>query len=297
MASTWTRTVAAPIAAAVAGMLIAAGGAQAASGTLSVSTARALAHKLEAKQRKQRSLVFTELGKPARRSATRIDFPYRDRSTRNVLCTGRIVVKQSGSHRSAELVDPSCHGIPSEILAFERATRHLRSAVTGAAPDVRASLERYDSSLSRCDDLVVPRDRRADVDLLLRAGGVAAFYRPLRATLDDFDTALHDVNGFDPTMVSGVKAWDKTLVLRDSLPAAANHACRAVRDWAANGFSKDTAPADFDRLAIVMRDFGPQYARLDEVVRYLHRQGAVKKVAAVFSPRGILALIDKSRSL
>src|SRR5438270_456546 len=82
-------------------------------------------------------------------------------------------------------------------------------AEAGVAPDVRKSLGRYDRSLSQCDKVVVPKNRRGDVDLLVRAGGAAAFYRPLRATLDDFDTALHDVNGFDPTMVRGVKAWDK----------------------------------------------------------------------------------------
>jgi hypothetical protein len=299
MRSTWTRKVALPIAAVAAGALIAAGGSEAAAsnGSLSVSAARQLAHKLEAKQRRERSLVFIELGKPHRRSANRIDFPYRDRSTSDVLCTARIVVVQTGSKRSADLADVTCKGIPSEILDFEKATRDLRTAVTEAAPEVRKSLHRYDGSLSQCDKVVVPKRHRDEVDLLVRAGGVAAFYAPLRTTLDSFDTALHDVNGFDPSMVRGVKAWDRTLVLVDQLPAAANHACRAVREWAANHFSKDTAPADFEELAVVLHQFRVQSKVLDGTARYLAKQGAVARVAKVFAPAGILALIDPSRSL
>jgi hypothetical protein len=299
MRSTWTRRVAAPIAAVAAGALLVAGGGQAAasSGTLSVSAARHLAHKLEAKQRKERSLVFTELGKPHRRSSTRIDFPYRDRSTSDVLCTATIVVVQNGSKRAADLRDAACHGIPSEILGFERATRAVKHAVTDAAPDVRKSFDRYDKSLSQCDTVVVPKNRRDDVDLLVKAGGVAAFYLPLRATLDDYDTALHDVHGHDPSMLRGVDAWDKVLVLRDELPPAAAHACRAVRDWAANGFSDDTAPANFDELRVVLHQFRVQSSKLDKTARYLAKQGAVAKVAAVFAPAGMLARVDPNRSL
>ena len=299
MRSTWTRKVAAPVVAVAVGALLVAGGSQAAasSGTLSVSVARHLAHKLEAKQRRERSLVFIELGKPHRRSSTRIDFPYRDRSTSDVLCTAKIVVVQTGSKRSADLRGAACHGIASEILGFERATRAVKHAVTDAAPDVRKSFDRYDKSLSQCDKVVVPKSRRDDVNLLVRAGGVAAFYLPLTTTLDDYDTALHDVHGHDPSMARGVQAWDKTLVLRDELPPAAAHACRAVRNWAANGFSDSSAPANFDELKVVVHQFKVQSKVLDKTARYLADQGAVAKVARVFAPAGMLALVDPNRSL
>jgi hypothetical protein len=299
MPSTWTRKVAAPFAAVAVGALLVAGGAEAASssGSLSVSAARKLAEKLEQKQRKERSLVFTELGKPNRRSANRIDFPYRDRSTSDVLCIARIVVVQSGGKRSADLRGAKCHGIPTEILDFEAVTRALRNSVKDAAPAVRQSLSRYDKSLSQCDKVVVPKRHRKEVTLLVKAGGVAAFYLPLRSQLDDFVVGLHDVHGNDPSMVHGVEAWDRTLVLIDQLPPAAAHACRAVRDWADNKFSDDTAPADFDQLKVVLDGFPVQYSTLDETASYFAKQGAVRRVAKVFAPAGILALVDPKRSL
>ena len=113
-----------------------------------MSAARHLAHKLEAEQRHKRSLVFTELGSAIRRSSTRIDFPYRDRSKSDVLCTARIVVVQTGSKRSADIKGVHCNGIPSEILSFEQVTRTLSHAVKQAAPDARKSLHEYDKSLS-----------------------------------------------------------------------------------------------------------------------------------------------------
>ena len=111
--------------------MFAAGTSEAAASTLTVSQARALAKKIVAKQRKQRSLVFTQLGDPVRKSSSRIDFPYRDRSTSNVLCTARIVVVGNSSSRRADLKDSSCHGIPSDVLAFERASRALAHSVSG----------------------------------------------------------------------------------------------------------------------------------------------------------------------
>ena len=299
MPSTWTRKVAAPVLAVAAGALLVAGGspAAAASGTLSVSAAKKLAQKLEEKQRRERSLLFTDLGHAIRRSATRIDFPYRDRSTSDVLCVARIVVIQTGNKRSADIKGVKCHGIPTEILNYEAVTRSLRNAVKNARPDVRDSFARYDKSLSQCDKVTVPKRHRKEVDLLIKAGGVAAFYLPLRSQLDDFNVALHDVHGHDPSVTRGVEAWDRTLVLVDELPPAAAHACRAVRDWAANKFSKDTAPADFDELGVVLHQFPVQYKTLDETAAYLREQGVVPRVAKVFAPAGILKLVDSTRQL
>ena len=294
MPRTWTKRVAAPVVAVAAGALLIAGGspAAAASGSLSVSAAKKLAHKLEEKQRRERSLVFTQLGDPVRRSSTRIDFPYRDRSTTDVLCVARIVVVQTGDRRNADIRGAKCHGIPTEILNFEAVTRSLRKAVKAAAPEVQKSLDSYGKSVSRCHKVVVPKARRSDVKLLMKAGGEAAFWLPLRSQLDDFDVALHDVHARDPSMVRGVDAWDRTLVLVDELPPAAAHACRAVRQWADNNFSKDTAPADFDELKVVLHEFPVQQKVLRETAAYLDDQGVVPRVASVFAPPGILAVAN-----
>jgi hypothetical protein len=294
MPSTWTKKVAALVVAVVMGALLVAGGspAVAASGTLSVSAAKKLAQKLVKKQRRERSLVFAQLGEPKRRSSTRIDFPYRDRSTSDVLCEARIVVVQTGSRRNADIRGAKCHGIPSEILSFEAVTRSLRKAVKAAGPDVRRSLNRYENSLPQCRKVDVPKARKGDARLLEKAGGEASFWLPLRSQLDDFDVALHDVHGRDPSMVRGVDAWDRTLVLVDELPPAAAQACRALREWADHNFSKDTAPADFDELKVVLHELPVQQKVLRETAAYMDDQGVVPKVASVFAPPGIIAVAN-----
>ena len=274
--------------------MFAAGASEAAASTLTVSQARALAKKIVAKQRKQRSLVFTQLGDPVRKSSSRIDFPYRDRSTSNVLCTARIVVVGTSSSRRADLKDSSCHGIPSDVLAFERASRRLAHSVSGdLGKKVRKSRRHYKSSLKQCDSVSVPRSRRGDVHLLVKAGGVWAFYSPLRSRLGSFTTDLHNVDTADPDLVRGVKAWDRVLVLFDSLPAAAANPCGAVKTWANNGFSSDTAPADFGELKVELDQVAAQSRVLDQTSKYLDDAGAFPGPARAFAPNGLLALAVK----
>jgi hypothetical protein len=292
MPSKWTRKVALPIAAAAAASLVAlvAPGASAASGTLSFHTARHLAQKLEAKQRRERSLRFTQLGHATRRSSQRIDFDYRDRSTSDVLCDAVIVVVQHSDHRAADIRDAHCHGIPSEILLYEDVTRDLRHAAKKRAAEVRNSLVDYDQSLRACDYIVIPRSRVDEVDVLFDTGATRAFYRPLRGKLDDFDQALHDVNGEDPAMKRGVDAWDRTLVLLDELPAATADPCAAVKQWADDGWSDDTAPADFSKLKVVHHQFRVQEKVLNKAAAHLDDEGVVRHVAQTFAPRGLRKL-------
>ena len=291
-----------PITAAVIAMLAIAGGAQAAtSSTLKTSTARTLAQKLVDQQKRERSLIFAELGKAHRRSATRIDFGYRDRSTDNALCLAQIVVVQTQSggktHRAADIRNAKCHGIPGFILDVEDLTRALRNDVKAAKPTVLESLDRYDKSLPTCDRVVVPQDRRDEANLLVRAAGVAAFYRPLRVRLGEFDDDLHALETTDPNIERSQNAWERVIVLVDELPPAADHPCRALRTWSDNGFSDDTAPADFGELAVVIQQFKVQYGVLKSVAGYLDDQGVVPRVARAFTPLGLLALVDPDRKL
>lgn len=291
MRSTWTKKVAAPVVALAAGALVAAGGAQAATPTLTVKQARSLAKKLEAKQRKERPLVFQQLGHAVRRSSQRIDFSYRDRSKSHVLCVAKIVVVQTGSNRAADMRDAKCHGIPSEVLLFEKASRSLAQSVRALRSNVRQSQKRYTSSLAECDKVVVPKNRRHDVDLLVKSGGVYAFYSPLRARLGDFATEIHDINAGDPELRKGVAAWENTLVLFDSLPAASADPCAAVREWSNHGFSADTAPADFDELTIELDSLKSQSRKLDRAAKHLDDAGVFPGPAAAFAPNGLLAIV------
>ncbi|HKP91435.1 MAG TPA: hypothetical protein VJT75_15830 [Thermoleophilaceae bacterium] len=268
-----------------------AGPAAAADNALSVKDARRLAEKLEARQREERSLKFTSLGKPHRRSSGRIDFPYKDRSSRDVLCRAKIVVVQTSDSRHADLRDIDCEGIPSELLAYEKVTRRMRHRVREAGHDVRSSLVDYETSLSKCDDLVVPKNRRDEVDLLFDLGATRAFYSPIRGRLDDFNVALHDVNGQDPRMVRGVDAWDRTLVLYDELPNATKNPCRAVRDWAEEDYSSDSAPADFAELRVIRKQFKVQEQVLNETAGHMAADGVFPAIARAFAPRGLRKLI------
>jgi len=291
--STWTRKVAAPLAAVAAvAALLAVGTSEAAASTLTVHQARALAEKIVAQQRHKRSLVYAQLGDPVRKSSSKIVFAYRDRSTSNVLCTARIVVvAQSSSSRRADLKGSQCNGIAGDVLAFERASRLLAHSVKGdLGANVRKSRRHYQSSLKVCDQVSVPRSRRGDVHLLVKAGGAWAFYSPLRSRLGTFASQLDNVSTGDPNLTRGQKSWDKTLVLFDSLPAAAANPCRAVQKWADNGFSSDTAPADFGELKVELDQFAAQSRALDQVSKYLDDAGVLPTPARAFAPNGLLAL-------
>ena len=97
----------------------------------------------------------------------------------------------------------------------------------------------------------------------------------------------------DPDLVRGLKAWDRVLVLFDSLPSAAANPCGAVRTWADNGFSSDTAPADFGELKVELDQVAAQSRVLDQTSKYLDHAGASRGPARAFAPHGLLALALK----
>lgn len=295
MPSTWTRKVAASIAAVAALALVGGGAAPAsADAALTVKSARHLAQKLADKQERERSLKFTHLGRAHRISSNRIDFRYRDRSSKDVLCNATIVVRQTSDKRSADLTDVQCDGIPGEILAYEKVTRKMRHRVRDRADEVNDSVDAYGRELARCDDLVVPKKRQDEVELLFETAFTRAFYAPIRGVLDDFNVALHDVHGDDPRVTRGVDAWDRTLVLFDQLPSATKRPCKAVRKWADNHYSSDSAPADFDELKVIRKQFSAQEKILNETARHLAEAGVFPAIARAFAPRELRRLIASS---
>jgi hypothetical protein len=298
----WTRKVAAPVVAvamaalfAVIGSPAAASGPvlrEAATGELSVRAARRLARRLEAKQHEQRLLLFTDLGRPRRRSPQRIDFSYRDRSASDVLCRARIVVVQDGDSRRAAFRNVRCNGIASQYLDFEKAARDLGKAVRRRASDVRESIRGYERSFRECDDVVVPRDRRDEFDLLVFAGLDYAFYTPLRDRLGRFVRTLREVRPGDPVLARGVLAWDRILALVDALPAAAADPCAALREWADGGFTDETAPADFDALRVTRRHLYREQRKLYQTVNRLLFKGVLERAASTFTPNDLFVLIQ-----
>lgn len=292
MPSTWTRKVAASIAAVAALALLAAWAVPAsADAALSFKTARHLAQKLADKQERERSLKFARVGDAHRRSSNRIDFDYRDRSSKDVLCNATIVVKQTSDERSADLTDVDCNGIPSEILAYEKVTRKMRHRVRERGDEINASVDDYNEALARCEGIVVPKSRRDEVEVLFDTAGIRAFYAPIRGVLDDFNVALHEVHGDDPRVTRGVDAWDRTLVLLGELPRATKSPCKAVRRWADDDFSSDSAPADFDKLKVIRNQFRAQEKILNEASRHLAESGVFPAIARAFAPGGLQTLV------
>ena len=295
----WTKKVAVPITAVAttaAFLAAACGSATAAEGGLTVHQARHLAHKLVVKQHRERSLVFTHLGRPHRRSATRIDFAYEDRSTADVLCLARIVVRQTSGKRNADLVGAKCHGIPSEVLAYEDVTRRLAKDLPDFTGRVRKSLGRYDKSVAACDYIAVPKNRAKDVDLLWDVSFTYAFYKPLRDRLGGFADALHAVHAADPTLVSGMESWDNILILFDELEPATHDPCAAVKEWSAGGWSDDSAPADFAQLRVERDQLNDETHNLARVARRLAADGARRRTAVFFAPQGLVSFFLAPKS-
>lgn len=293
MSSTLTRKVAGLVAVAAAAAAVAIAAPAAGASTLSVSTARTLAHRLVVKQRQKRPLLFARLGHAVRHSSQRIDFGYSDRSTDNVLCTARIVVVQSGSSRHADLTGARCNGISSEVLGYESAARRLARYVADHASALRRSLRRYKRSLATCDQVAVPQSRAKDVDLLVAAGGTHALYAPIRSRLDTFSNDLHAVHATNPRLTRGLDAWDKALALVDELPAAAADPCAAVKRWADDNYSSDTAPADFGELKVEQKQLADEVTVLDQTAHYLFERGVLTRPAAAFSPSGLVAIAER----
>jgi hypothetical protein len=133
------------------------------------------------------------------------------------------------------------------------------------------------------------------VDLLVKSGGVYAFYSPLRSRLGDFATELQHINPGDPELVRGSNSWDRLLVIFDSLPAASADPCAAVKEWSNNGFSSDTAPADFGELEVELDRLRSQVRNLDRAAKHLDRAGAFPGPAAALSPNGLLAIVLSTR--
>lgn len=287
MPSKWTKRVAAPIVAVAttAAFFVAGGGSVAAAAEtgLSFHQARHLAHKLVVKQRHERSLLFTHLGKPHRRSSTRIDFRYTDRSTDDVLCTAKIVVRQTSGSRHADLTGAKCHGIPSDILGYERVTHRLGQSLPNFFGRVQKSLGRYNKSVADCDYVAVPKNRAKDVDLLMSMGFEYAFLHPLRERLGTFASSLHDVHAGDPTLLSGLDSWDNVLIIFDEFVPATHDPCAAVKEWAANDWSDESAPADFGKLRVERDQLNEESRNLRRVAKHLADAGARRGTAVLFT--------------
>jgi hypothetical protein len=258
---------------------------------LTERTARSLALRLARGVARERKVAVWHLSDPVKLRRDRAVFLYDDRSRTNVFCTAKIVIEQGSRVRRAFFAAGRCATVPGEALAMERVTLALVRAVRAKGPAVRRSLREYERQLADCQDLVVPRRRQADVERLLDAGATRAFVGPIFVQLDGFATALQDVQPEDPDLVRGVVGWRRLLTLVNALPRAAGDACSAVRQWAANAWAPEAAPADLDELRRQSESLERQDRAIERTAARLARLGVLPQAALGFTPDGLFDLV------
>jgi hypothetical protein len=267
------------------------GAAAAQARVLSYATATDLAKLLAQKQVRGRDVVTFHLLKGKRVSATRIVFPYDDRTADNVYCTARVIVSSTTRGRTtrirARFAGQRCAGIPSDVLKFEaitrRAQRDLR-ANTAATLDALDSVKR---STKRCRSLKVPRSKVRDGKALFDIALVEALERPNDAALGDFASRLQAVRAKTAKLAAGADGWSDYLAAVRSLPTV-DDPCGALKDWKRAGFSAASAPIDFAAYRSLGRRAEADQRSIVRAARLMAQRGAFPNAAVGFTTDGML---------
>jgi hypothetical protein len=247
---------------------------------LTERSARRFAVRLARSVARERKVVAWHLSDAAKVRRTRIVFIYDDRNADNVFCVAKIVVEQTARTRSVTLGGGRCRVVPDEALAIEKATRALVRAVRGQVPEIRRSVEAYETEVVDCEGIVVPRGRQPEVESLFEAGELIAVFSPIRAQLEGFVTALQNAQPEDRELARGVVGWTRFLGVVTALPAEAADSCTAHRRWAANSYAPEAAPVDFAALA-------EQLGSIDRQVRTIARASERLLELGVFPTAGV----------
>jgi hypothetical protein len=262
---------------------------------LSYKNAKTLAKRLAEKQVRGRNVVSFHLQAPTRRSATRIDFSYDDRTADNVFCTARVIVTSTTAGRftniRARFTGSRCNGIPSEVLTFEAITRRAQRALrvnTDVTVDALNALER---STLRCRRVKVPRARRSQAHALFDIALVQALEGPNDAAVADFVAALVDADVGNPTLARGAAAWSDWLAIVRALPTV-DDPCDALKAWAAAGYAADSAPIDFAAYRALDRRAEVDRNRIERAATFMALRGAFPNAAVGFTPDGLLTQVS-----
>ena len=254
-------------------------------------TAKELATRLAANQVRGRNVVSFHLQSPTRVSATRLVFPYDDRTADNVFCTASLVVTSSTHGRrttiSARFAGQHCAGIPAEVLKFEMLTRRAQRDVRANTAATIDSLDALGRSSSRCRNLAVPRSKARDAQSLFDIALVEALERPSDAALGNFANALVDAQVSDPTLAAGATAWADWLAAVRALPTV-DDPCGALKAWKGAGFSAAAAPIDFAAYRALDRRAGADRNTIERAAALMATKGAFPNAAIGFTPDGLL---------
>src|SRR3954447_14609797 len=260
-----------------------------ASSRLTLKEAKRVALKFKREQKRKYDLRANHVGRAHRLSRTRIAFAYDARTRPGTYCTATLRVRKrvNGRHirYRGRIGRQDCLTIPNDALAVERATRKAQRAIRVAA--TRASLRRLTRKLSRCEDMRVPKRRRAAVAAVIDVATTNALVDPNGPALQRFVDRLDSVPTRRRVLDSGIAAWHDYLGIVASLPAY-RHPCGTLRNWRDAGWSAGESPIDMPTYRRLRRGARADRGGVDRGARVLARVGILPRLVVGFTPDGLV---------
>lgn len=283
------------IATALVAVLAFAGTAAAQSEPLRYRTAKKLAQRLADKQVTGRDVVAYHVYDAERLNRNTFAFAYDDR-VGEVFCTAVLLVTQRVTSDDgdrtirARFRGQECAEIPDEALAAEAATRNAVRALRGTRDETLASLRRVTGSLRRCEDVDVPRKRRAHVNAIVDIAIVQAIVGPNDAILGEFVTALDAIDTTNQVLERGIGGWADWLAVVRSLPAIPDP-CATLRRWEQADWAASESPIDLAAYRALDRRATADEVAIRRARRYLRSVGVFRRFVRSFTPDGMVLRI------
>ena len=248
---------------------------------------------------RDRDLVEARISTGERISRNEIRFLYDDLNREGEICTAvvrvRLVPRGGNTIRASFLRGATCEAPGADALAVRGAARSVARSYLRAERDVARSIRRFTRDSEACDRLVVPRDRRDEATLLLLTGLIQATVRPLDSTLEAYTDRLGALGLTDDQLIKGSAAWREFLDGARALPTLSPNACAVLSEWAANGFSDETAPVDFVALSASIERLASNGGEVRRTARYLARLGVDPVTAVAFTLEDLIGTVTSPR--
>jgi hypothetical protein len=262
-----------------------------AAGGLSNATAKRLAVELARKQVRTQGVVAYSFGRARRVNGNTVAFTYNARTKKKAYCVSVLTVtaRQSGRvlRLTARIGRQKCIGIPSDALAFERATRVAKTTVGRHAAATRRGLLRVADSVKRCRTLTVPRSRRAAARAIENVAAVDALVGPNASPLADFVRALSGISTDTTALSNAAVAWSDWYDAVTSLPRL-SYPCATLHRWQRAGWAADQSPIDMAAYRSVERRTVTDVKAIARGERYLASVGVFRAELLAFIPEGLL---------
>jgi hypothetical protein len=251
--------------------------------------AKRIAVKLGRKQIRKFDLASYHLGKPKRLGNSRIAFPYDARTKSHTYCTAVMTVRKRTRGNRLEIVArigrQDCLRMPADALAVERVIRQTQRRLHTRA--TRRSVAKLVRSLGSCENMSVPKSRRAGVAAVIDVATTNALTGPNESVLDRLVVRLNRVDTGRRVLGTGIAGWTDYVDILRSLPLIENP-CRALRRWKRAGWSSDAAPIDLGDYRRSRRQAAADERAIARAARFLARVGVFPRTVIGFTPQGLL---------